>query len=157
MPHLKPLCASSHIVAPLRFPLCAPLHHTKSKPPPQRRRLVTGGAKGIRTPDLNTASVALFQLSYGPESGGGEGIRTPDLDSAIVALYQLSYTPAHAVLSYHEPQVMSNKHGGGCLSPKQLASCSGQGEYYAPRAAPPHHARPQLLSIIPAHIPCGDG
>jgi hypothetical protein len=27
------------------------------------------------------------------EDGGGEGIRTPDLDSAIVALSQLSYTP----------------------------------------------------------------
>ena len=29
-----------------------------------------------------------------PYPGGGEGIRTPDLDSAIVALFQLSYTPA---------------------------------------------------------------
>lgn len=67
---------------------------SKTKPPPSRRRLIFGGAKGIRTPDLNTASVALFQLSYGPFSGGGEGIRTPDLDSAIVALFQLSYTPA---------------------------------------------------------------
>ncbi len=67
-----------------------------------------GGAKGIRTPDLNTASVALSQLSYGPGAGGGEGIRTPDLDSAIVALSQLSYTPAHAVVSYHEGREMSN-------------------------------------------------
>ncbi len=90
-------------------------------------------------------------------TGGAKGIRTPDLDSAIGALYQLSYTPAHTVLSYHEPQLMSNKHGGGCLSPKQLGGCSGQGEHYDPRAALPHHALPQLLSIIPAHIPCGDG
>ncbi len=28
----------------------------------------TGGAKGARTPDLNTASVALSQLSYGPRT-----------------------------------------------------------------------------------------
>ena len=51
---------------------------------------------GGRTPDLNTASVALYQLSYCPrhyELGGGEEARTPGLDSAIVALYQLSYTP----------------------------------------------------------------
>ena len=27
-------------------------------------------------------------------AGGGEGNRTPGLNSAIVALYQLSYTPA---------------------------------------------------------------
>ena len=27
-----------------------------------------GGAKGDRTPDLNTASVALSQLSYGPKN-----------------------------------------------------------------------------------------
>ena len=27
-----------------------------------------GGAKGVRTPDLDTASVALYQLSYGPTS-----------------------------------------------------------------------------------------
>ena len=31
--------------------------------PPLRR----GGAEGTRTPDLNTASVALSQLSYSPE------------------------------------------------------------------------------------------
>ena len=30
-------------------------------------------------------------------SGGGEGNRTPGLDCAIVALYQLSYTPVDAV------------------------------------------------------------
>lgn len=50
---------------------------------------------GGRTPDLNTASVALYQLSYCPRivCGGGEEARTPGLDSAIVALYQLSYTP----------------------------------------------------------------
>jgi hypothetical protein len=28
--------------------------------------LKNGGAEGARTPDLNTASVALSQLSYGP-------------------------------------------------------------------------------------------
>src|SRR5439155_35641 len=32
--------------------------------PPLRR----GGAEGTRTPDLNTASVALSQLSYSPEN-----------------------------------------------------------------------------------------
>ena len=32
-------------------------------------------------------------------SGGGEGNRTPGLDCAIVALYQLSYTPVDAVAS----------------------------------------------------------
>ena len=62
-----------------------------------------GGAEEDRTPDLNTASVALSQLSYSPKwpfgptlccRGGGEEARTPDLDSAIVALSQLSYTPA---------------------------------------------------------------
>ena len=62
-----------------------------------------GGAEEDRTPDLNTASVALSQLSYSPMRpfqptlccrGGGEEARTPDLDSAIVALSQLSYTPA---------------------------------------------------------------
>lgn len=54
-----------------------------------------GGAEEDRTPDLNTASVALSQLSYSPKTigGGGEEARTPDLDSAIVALSQLSYTP----------------------------------------------------------------
>lgn len=31
---------------------------------------------------------------------GAEGIRTPDLDSAIVALSQLSYSPAPAKLKY---------------------------------------------------------
>ncbi len=31
-----------------------------------RARNVNGGAEGIRTPDLDTASVALYQLSYGP-------------------------------------------------------------------------------------------
>ncbi len=30
--------------------------------------------------------------------GGGEGTRTPYLDSAIVALYQMSYTPKHCRL-----------------------------------------------------------
>tara|TARA_B000000437_G_scaffold174421_1_gene130321 strand:- start:669 stop:779 length:111 start_codon:yes stop_codon:yes gene_type:complete len=29
---------------------------------------LNGGAKGDRTPDLNTASVALSQLSYGPKN-----------------------------------------------------------------------------------------
>ncbi len=29
-----------------------------------------GGAEGARTPDLDTASVALSQLSYGPTSNG---------------------------------------------------------------------------------------
>lgn len=56
---------------------------------------------GDRTPDLNTASVALSQLSYCPVSyllGGGEEARTPGLDSAIVALSQLSYTPESPVV-----------------------------------------------------------
>ena len=34
-------------------------------------RKVNGGAKGDRTPDLYAASVALSQLSYGPESNFG--------------------------------------------------------------------------------------
>lgn len=29
--------------------------------------MLSGGAKGDRTPDLNAASVALSQLSYGPQ------------------------------------------------------------------------------------------
>jgi hypothetical protein len=33
---------------------------------PQEVLLVFGGAEGARTPDLNTASVALSQLSYSP-------------------------------------------------------------------------------------------
>ncbi len=74
-------------------------HTPKHKQTPRIERGVypCGGAKGVRTPDLDTASVALSQLSYGPMKctfGGGEGARTPDLDSAIVALSQLSYTPA---------------------------------------------------------------
>ncbi len=36
-------------------------------------------------------------------SGGGEGNRTPGLDCAIVALYQLSYTPEDAVDSLAVP------------------------------------------------------
>ena len=38
-------------------------------------------------------------------SGGDEGDRTPDLDSAIVALSQLSYVPELA-LSYHSEKGM---------------------------------------------------
>ena len=70
---------------------------------PYGKRSLCGGAEEDRTPDLNTASVALSQLSYSPLRprrptlccrGGGEEARTPDLDSAIVALSQLSYTTA---------------------------------------------------------------
>ncbi len=61
--------------------------------------LVFGGAEGTRTPYLNTASVALSQLSYSPIfGGGGEEARTPGLDSAIVALSQLSYTPTRQIV-----------------------------------------------------------
>tara|TARA_B100000212_G_scaffold176755_1_gene133030 strand:- start:97 stop:282 length:186 start_codon:yes stop_codon:yes gene_type:complete len=34
----------------------------------KNRLICLGGAKGDRTPDLNTASVALSQLSYGPRN-----------------------------------------------------------------------------------------
>ena len=37
----------------------------------------------------------LAAISRGPRSGA-EGNRTPDLNSAIVALYQLSYSPVAA-------------------------------------------------------------
>jgi hypothetical protein len=37
------------------------------------------------------------QLSYWPASiGGGKGTRTPDIQLAKLALYQLSYTPPGA-------------------------------------------------------------
>ena len=36
----------------------------------------------------------LLPLMAGIHFGGAEGTRTPDLDSAIVALSQLSYSPA---------------------------------------------------------------
>ena len=63
--------------------------------------VIDGGGKGVRTPDLVTASHALSQLSYTPmlhcvvfkEVGGGKGVRTPDLVTASHALSQLSYTP----------------------------------------------------------------
>ncbi len=67
---------------------------------------------GGRTPDLNTASVALYQLSYCPrhyELGGGEEARTPGLDSAIVALYQLSYTPKTLFSVYDAKSTLSNR------------------------------------------------
>ena len=67
---------------------------------------------GGRTPDLNTASVALYQLSYCPkkyELGGGEEARTPGLDSAIVALYQLSYTPKTLLAVYDAKSSLSNR------------------------------------------------
>ena len=78
-------------------------HVNKKERLPCGKRSWFGGAEEDRTPDLNTASVALSQLSYSPIRplqptlccrGGGEEARTPDLDSAIVALSQLSYTPA---------------------------------------------------------------
>ena len=34
----------------------------------KNKTICIGGAKGDRTPDLNTASVALSQLSYGPRN-----------------------------------------------------------------------------------------
>ena len=67
---------------------------------------------GGRTPDLNTASVALYQLSYCPrlyELGGGEEARTPGLDSAIVALYQLSYTPKLLLKYTTQTRRLSNR------------------------------------------------
>jgi hypothetical protein len=39
-------------------------------------------------------------------SGGGRGTRTPDLDSAIVALSQLSYAPTFAVGKCTEPETL---------------------------------------------------
>ena len=52
-----------------------------------------GGAEGIRTPYLNTASVALYQLSYSPEGrrrAHGRD-RTDDLILTKNVLYRLSY------------------------------------------------------------------
>jgi hypothetical protein len=58
------------------------------KPPGHPR---TGGAGGIRTPDLRRAKAALSQLSYGPvpprvRAGGPSWIRTRDLSLIRTAL-----------------------------------------------------------------------
>ncbi len=48
---------------------------------------------------LRLSSACSNQLSYRPENGGGTGIRTPDIQLAKLALYQLSYTPVWDVES----------------------------------------------------------
>ena len=46
---------------------CSILKFTHKKPPPFGEGFLIGGAKRDRTADLNTASVALSQLSYSPK------------------------------------------------------------------------------------------
>ena len=48
----------------------------------------------------NNQLIINCQLSVVKYFCGAEGIRTPDLDSAIVALSQLSYSPAPAKVKY---------------------------------------------------------
>ena len=45
----------------------------------------------------------MHQAQFLIDRGGAEGIRTPDLDSAIVALSQLSYSPAPTWKKYTHP------------------------------------------------------
>jgi hypothetical protein len=52
-----------------------------------QRAIGTGGAGGIRTPDIRLAKAALSQLSYGPGIPGGPSwIRTRDLSLIRTAL-----------------------------------------------------------------------
>ena len=67
-----------------------PRHQSRRPARPLRWAPDVRTARAIAGPGLRDTG------SYGPTSGGGEGNRTPGLDSAIVALYQLSYTPARA-------------------------------------------------------------
>ena len=52
-----------------------------------------------RTPATHVTTTAIPippNEAQGHEQGGAEGNRTPDLDTASVALYQLSYSPERA-------------------------------------------------------------
>jgi hypothetical protein len=46
--------------------------------------------------DIDPQAQTCFMIFGGIVHGGDEGARTPDLDSAIVALSQLSYIPRQA-------------------------------------------------------------
>ena len=52
------------------------------------------GLIGLEPMTLRLSSACSNQLSYRPGvNGGGKGIRTPDIQLAKLALYQLSYAP----------------------------------------------------------------
>ncbi len=63
------------------------------------------GAERDRTDDLQSAILALSQLSYNPIKrvmyieSGAERDRTDDLQSAILALSQLSYNPTNSAFA----------------------------------------------------------
>lgn len=77
-------------------------------------------------------------------SGGGEGNRTPGLDCAIVALYQLSYTPVDAVASLAVASCLRSIIWPS--SPMQ-SPITGAGLELNAGAAGSQAARNQLLSV----------
>jgi hypothetical protein len=72
------------------------------------------------TRPLSDGGLTYYSCSTHSLSGGDEGARTPDLDSAIVALSQLSYIPILLSLLYHTVSGTSRArsqrtHGPLCL------------------------------------------
>ena len=68
-------------------------HETKRTPADVPARVRTRDERGMKAKSRQSTGCGLAALP-GESAGGGEGNRTPGLNSAIVALYQLSYTPA---------------------------------------------------------------
>ena len=65
------------------------------------------------------------------ESGGGMGVRTPDIQLAKLALYQLSYTPD--IGSYRTHRAMIGAMGLIHLRPAKTELCVTVSTFYWPR------------------------
>ncbi len=69
---------------------------------------VFGGARRDRTVDLNTASVALSQLSYGPDIGDAEYYRRSDPLSSLHTIFLCERRPHPSERGSDPPAVASN-------------------------------------------------